>query len=420
MARSNLRLRTPSIEHLESRVVLSASGPNHEVTLMIDNLSRMRSNPAEAAEWVEEHADALVQTNLRHYGVDLNRVKAEIASKSPRQPLAFSPELNVAAQRHSDDMARNNFQSHTGSDGSDLSQRLESAGYQNRLRQAENAFAYADSLDKSLDGYLNNAMEAFLIDWGVADAGHRKNILEPGDANDANRSDEVGIGLSLVEGPIRDRAVVVQNFGSRQAEPGKLTGVVFEDVNGDGSFSYKEGRSDAEIQVRNVATDATKTVQPWDAGMYQIPLEPGQYEVSIEIDGKIMDQKPLTMEAANKKVDFNVSELRAKARSNRDQAATLRLQAQQVTPSKPTQSVRIETSPVKEARPETSRPEVVAPQKVEVRVADRPKVATFATKQIDSPGDSRETQILVDLIASGLIANPSTLTINSSSSWRAR
>lgn len=411
MARSTQRRRTPSCEQLESRMVLSASGPNHEVTLMIDTLSRMRANPAEAAEWVEQKADSLVQTNLRHYGLDLKEVKSEIASKAPRQPLAFSPELNAAAQGHSDDMARNNFQSHTGSDGRDLSQRLESAGYTNRARQAENAFAYAEAVDKSLDGYMNNAMQAFLIDWGVPDAGHRKNILEPNDQQDASRSDEVGIGLSLVEGPIRDRAVVVQNFGSRSEAPGKLTGVVFEDVNGDGSFSYKEGRGDAEIQVRNVATEATKSVQPWDAGMYQIPLEPGQYEVSIAVDGKVVDQKPVKMESANKKIDFNLTELRSRAKPSREPAATPKPE----TPRAPTQVAQpVRTEPQRNQTQAQSR-QAEVPARPSV-VASTPNTPVTET----SSREVSETQMLADLLSSGLLANLNSLTINSSASWRAR
>lgn len=44
-------------------------------------------------------------------------------------PYEFSPELQKAAQRHADDMSKNNFLGHTGTDGSSFSQRAREAGF---------------------------------------------------------------------------------------------------------------------------------------------------------------------------------------------------------------------------------------------------------------------------------------------------
>lgn len=44
-------------------------------------------------------------------------------------PLALNPQLNAAAQRHSEDMAAHDFVSHQGSDGSSFQQRIMEAGY---------------------------------------------------------------------------------------------------------------------------------------------------------------------------------------------------------------------------------------------------------------------------------------------------
>ncbi len=319
MARATLRRRSPSIniERLESRMVLSSGGPTQEATLMIDILSQVRMDPQAGAAWVEQHADALVEANLDYYDIDLNQVKNEIASAQPRQPLAYNNALTEAAQGHSEDMARNNFQSHESSDGTTLGGRLDRVGYRNRPRSAENAFAYAESIDRSMEGYVNNAMEAFLVDWGVGDKGHRRNIQAPDDINNDQHSDEVGIGFSPVKGPITSRTVIVQDFGTRANAKGQLVGVVFEDTDGNGRLSYKEGRGDVTVSVRNQNSGETQTVKSWDAGMYQLPLDPGQYDVSVVRDGKVLDVRSLDMGKSNQKMDFNLSTLQA-----RDDVAT--------------------------------------------------------------------------------------------------
>ena len=67
-------------------------------------------------------------------------------------------------------MIANQYQSHTGSDGSTADQRMQQAGYTGASSTGENAYAYADTVDE--------AMQAFLIDWGVSDSGHRRNLLQ--------------------------------------------------------------------------------------------------------------------------------------------------------------------------------------------------------------------------------------------------
>ena len=67
-------------------------------------------------------------------------------------------------------MVNNQYQSHTGSDGSSPDQRMEQAGYTDASSTGENAYAYSTSVDE--------AMQAFLLDWGVSDQGHRRNLLQ--------------------------------------------------------------------------------------------------------------------------------------------------------------------------------------------------------------------------------------------------
>ncbi|MCP4398531.1 MAG: hypothetical protein GY801_14700 [bacterium] len=80
-------------------------------------------------------------------------------------PLNYVKELGIAARRHSDDMAQNNFMSHTGSDGSSPWDRLADAGYQ-YYTAGENVAAGYSSPNSVATGWMNSS-------------GHRANILNP-------------------------------------------------------------------------------------------------------------------------------------------------------------------------------------------------------------------------------------------------
>jgi uncharacterized protein YkwD len=79
-------------------------------------------------------------------------------------PLKRNGALDAAAYGHSQDMGVNDFFSHTGSNGSSLSERLQAAGYTNRYWSGENIAAGHDS------------PAAVMAAWMKSD-GHRANIL---------------------------------------------------------------------------------------------------------------------------------------------------------------------------------------------------------------------------------------------------
>ena len=81
-------------------------------------------------------------------------------------PLAEHPSLDAAAQGHSDDMAANDFISHTGSDGSSLSQRVRRAGY-NGVWIGENIAGGQSSPSQAVSAWMSSPP-------------HRANILTPG------------------------------------------------------------------------------------------------------------------------------------------------------------------------------------------------------------------------------------------------
>ena len=122
---------------------------------------------------------------LEYYNTDLNGARQQIASAPVKPPLAWSDALAAAALKQSQDEADSRPANPYGADGADLNTRLERAGFGNRISAAENTFAYAKSVDQ--------AMQAFLIDWGVPAKGHFHNLLQPDRALKTFQS--VGIGI---------------------------------------------------------------------------------------------------------------------------------------------------------------------------------------------------------------------------------
>lgn len=95
-----------------------------------------------------------------------NQVLALINAERARAgcgPLSSDPKLVAAAQAHSRDMATNNFFAHSGSGGSDMADRAETAGYSWRAL-AENIAAGYDTPEEVVKGWMQSD-------------GHRRNIL---------------------------------------------------------------------------------------------------------------------------------------------------------------------------------------------------------------------------------------------------
>ncbi len=81
-------------------------------------------------------------------------------------PLTLCNSLLRAAQGHSDDQAQIDTMTHTGSDGSGIGERADSAGYADWTALGENvAMGYST---------VDNVMAAWM-----ASPGHRANILNP-------------------------------------------------------------------------------------------------------------------------------------------------------------------------------------------------------------------------------------------------
>jgi uncharacterized protein YkwD len=293
------RSRSVRLESLESREVLSAGGPTSEAQYMLELINLARTNPPAAAQWIDAHADSDVKGTLAYYGVDLKAAEAQIASAKAVPPVGWSDTLAATAMHQSADQVATGVQSHYGANGSTLGQRLDQAGYTGRASDGENAFAYAKSVD--------NAMEAFLVDWGVADQGHRRNILQP-NATPAQYYREAGIGIDTTNSPNMGPKVITVDFARQANSKPELLGVAYNDLNGNGSYDMGEGQGNVEVDATNLATGQKYSTLTYDnGGAFQLNLDPGQYDVRATLNGRLVRDQTITLYDQNVKVDYNLS-----------------------------------------------------------------------------------------------------------------
>ncbi len=266
---------------------------------MLELINLARTNPTAAAERVTSNLTPDVVSTLKYYGVDANQAKREISSATPQPPVAWNAFLGNAAQGHSQDMANTRTQSHEGSDGSTINSRISNAGYLNATSAGENAYAYATNVDE--------AMQAFLLDWGVADKGHRRNLLQPNVSADDAFTD-VGIGIVRTNDNNFGPVVITQDFGSQPNAKGQLLGAVFSDGNSNDFYDVGEGAGNVLITARNLATGQSSSIQTWDAGGYQMPLDPGNYLVTVTVNNKVVKSTNITMGLLNVLHNFNLND----------------------------------------------------------------------------------------------------------------
>jgi len=299
-SRSSTIRRSFGVESLESREVLSAGGPSAEAQAMLEVINMARTNPKAAAQWIGSHVDADVLATLDYYNVNLKSVQNDIANSPVRPPVAWSDTLAGTATRQSQDQADTGIQTHAGADGSSLDQRLDRAGYKNRVSDGENAYAYSKSVD--------HAMEAFLIDWNVSSLGHRKNILQP-DATPDQFYREVGIGIVKTNKANFGPKVITQDFGRQAGSKAELLGVAYNDKNGNDAYDMGEGQGDVTVSATNVSTGKTTSTQTWDSGGgYQMSLDPGTYKVVAKVGSRTVRTDQVSINDQNVKVDYNLSQ----------------------------------------------------------------------------------------------------------------
>ena len=241
-----------------SQTLYSQGDPTDGEQYLLQQLNRARMDPVgegqRLAVWLRDTTTG--QEVVAQYGTNPDQVISDFAALPAVPPLAFDPHLIAAARGHSTDMVSTGIESHTGSDGSTPPQREAAAGF-SQWFAGENAAYPFPSLDEVHAGYL--------VDWGNPGLGHRQNSM-----TGTYGTNVIGIGLAN-EGS-SDLLAETEDFGSgvlaNKDDPAMLTGVVYDDTNGNGQYDPGEGIAGVTVSMDGGAYYAVTSA----SGGYSLPL----------------------------------------------------------------------------------------------------------------------------------------------------
>lgn len=286
------KVKSRAVEQRAPTTLYSHGDPTAQEQLLLEMVNRARADPTAEGVRLAETTDPDVLSAYSYFSVDTNQVKSDFAGYASQPPLAFNPNLITSARRHTNDMATNDFQDHTGSDGSTLKTRTADAGYTGWSALGENIYAYCKSIWYGHCG-LN-------VDWGVVSLGHRKNIMN----FSGSVFNEIGIGIvaesddATQVGPL----VVTQDFGLRSGKT-FLVGVVYQDSDGDGFYSEGEGLSGVTVMPDSGTYYAVTST----SGGYAIPLSASSGTLGVTFSGGSLSAsqtKSVTLTGDNVKLDL--------------------------------------------------------------------------------------------------------------------
>lgn len=263
---------TPRNAALAAGAVYSIGEPSDEEQLYVEYINRARAEPqAEATRFVTT-TDIDILNAYRAFSVDLPLLTEQFASIAPAPPISINARLTEAARLHSRDMFDHEFQGHTGTDGSDLGERLSRQGYSYQTA-GENVFS------TSKNPWYGHA--GFDVDWGAGPGGMQ---TPPGHRNSIHNAAyrEVGVGVVLGKTTKVGPELVTQDFASPFNATPFLTGVVYYDFNGNQFYDLGEGISGVTVRASNTPTHAVTS----RSGGYSIPVAGnGVYTVTFQVPG---------------------------------------------------------------------------------------------------------------------------------------
>ena len=279
----------------------SIGDPTNDEQYYLELINRARANPTAEGIRLATTTDANVLGAYASFGVNLILMQAQFTLIPPQPPLSMNATLLNAARAHSQNMLDNNYQGHTGPDGS-LSTRL--AGYTagaNGWSIGENVYAYSKSV------WYGHA--GFEVDWGgtplnggmQSPPGHRQNIHNP-DFREVGIGNVIGTnGGSGGVGP----QLVTQDFGTKGGLLPFVTGVVYRDLNGNGFYDPGEGIGGVTVTISNVNSYAATAA----SGGFSVPVPgSGNYNVTFSGGSVPANQESVSVvNGQNVKADYVVT-----------------------------------------------------------------------------------------------------------------
>jgi nicotinamide mononucleotide (NMN) deamidase PncC len=275
----------------------SIGTPTNEEQQYVELINRARLNPPAEGARLAALTEPSVVAAISQFGVNLTLMQTEFNAIAAAQPLAINSALTTAARGHSDWMFTNAVQSHTGAGGTDGGQRMTNAGY-NWWGWGENIFSYANNV---IHGHAG-----FEIDWGTGGTGgmqsprgHRDNIHDPDFR-------EIGVGIRLGTNTVAGNTVgpqlVTQNLGYDGNDTPFVTGVVYYDLNGNGSYDPGEGVGGVTVNVAGSSYYAVTA----SSGGYTIPVPAVNTTRNVTFTGLGFNNSTTGTIAGNKNVKVDL------------------------------------------------------------------------------------------------------------------
>jgi len=279
----------------------SIGDPTNDEQYYLELINRARANPTAEGIRLATTTDANVLGAYAALGVNLVLMQAQFVLISPQPPLSMNATLLDAARAHSQNMLQNNYQGHTGPDGSITTRLAAYTAGPNSWSIGENVYAYSKSV------WYGHA--GFEVDWGgtaltggmQSPPGHRENIHSPDFR-------EVGVGVVLGSnggsggvGP----QLVTQDFGTKGGLLPFVTGVVYRDLNNNGFYDPGEGIGGVTVTIANVDSYAVTAA----SGGFSVPV-PGSGTYTVTFSGGSVPttaKSVSVVNAQNVKADYIVT-----------------------------------------------------------------------------------------------------------------
>lgn len=251
----------------------------------------------ELINWARAHPTEAAQ----RYEAGLNDgLPANTITTDPKPPLARNAQLRDAISGHVADLLKTNTFSHTGSNGSTLSQRLTAAGYTPFLTAGENLawWGVTGSSLPDLREVANNLVEVLF-----QSASHRQALMNPG---------YLEVGSAIVTGPYTQNNVTYnagiggENFGKRAGDV-FLTGVGCRTRRTDVAIcDVTTAISGATLTATRGSDQLQKQTTTSSTGGYDLQLPTGTWSLHIEGGGlpEPIDVSGITISGQNVKWDF--------------------------------------------------------------------------------------------------------------------
>jgi hypothetical protein len=273
--------RALGLERLEARSLLDGGfSPTAVEQLYLEELNDDRFDPVAYGDSLDSRVisdyDYLAAgTDPIHFGLPPGP-GSDLSNVAPAQPLAMNTLLVQAARLHSQDMIARNYFGNIDPDGLSAGQRMKAAGFPVKVSREPIVKSPIDLNGRSFpDDYAARAAAfslALLIqDRGQPDLEHRAILLDIGGGLRSLR--QVGIGLATQDGTdsigrltvaARTNATTIALASSSKKEKPFVTGVVFNDLNGDGKYGPGEGLGGVRITIGHGRSTTTL-----DSGGYQ-------------------------------------------------------------------------------------------------------------------------------------------------------